>query len=75
MKNNNLNELRAEKSKEDYHWQNVITTELKYKRKVNSKTTKQNKINVTKEAVYERFFVVFFINAYIIALHLLIESG
>ena len=74
MKNNTLNELRAEKSEENYHWQNV-TTELKYKRKVNSKTITQNKINVTKEAVYERFFVVFFINAYIIASHLLIESG
>lgn len=75
MKNNTLNELRAEKSKEDYHWQKYVTTELKHKRKMNSKTIKQNKINVTKEAVYERFFVVFFINAYIIALHLLIESG
>ena len=74
MKNNTLNELRAEKSEEDYHWQNV-TTEWKYKRKVNSKTIKQNKINVTKEAVYECFFVVFFINVYIIASHLLIESG
>lgn len=74
MKNNTLNKLRAEKSEEDYHWQNV-TTEWKYKRKVNSKTIKQNKINVTKEAVYECFFVVFFINVYIIASHLLIESG
>ena len=74
MKNNTLNELRAEKSEENYHWQNV-TTELKYKRKVNSKTIKQNKIYVTKEVVYEHFFVVLFISAYIIALHLLIESG
>ena len=30
---------------------------------------------MAKEVVYEHFFVVLFINAYIIPLHLLIESG